>query len=136
MFFIIIWREKSDWCYKRNVDETGYITYDSLDFFFSQKIDISVRSSIHLGKKNPVTHYDMHSPVTYDHMNKPFLLIVKPRSRRIVYNCPEAKILKNHDTFQINCILGVCLARLEIEFGKFFYFPLSILHLWFNTRLC
>lgn len=100
-----------------------------LIFFFSQKIDISVRSSIHLGKKNPVTHYDMHSPVTYDHMNKPFLLIVKPRSRRIVYNCPEAKILKNHDTFQINCILGVCLARLEIEFGKFFYFPLSILHL-------
>ena len=65
----------------------------------------------------------MHSPVTYDHMNKPFLLIVKPRSRRIVYNCLEAKILKNHDTFQINCILGVCLARLEIEFGKFFYFP-------------
>ena len=80
-----------------------------LTFFLSQKIDISVRSSIHLEKKNPVTHYDMYSPVTYDHMNKTFLLTVKPRSRRIVYNCLEAKILKNHDIFQINCILGVWL---------------------------
>lgn len=100
-----------------------------LTFFLSQKIDISATSSIHLEKKNPVTHYDMHSPVTYDHMNKPLLLTVKPRSRRRVYNCLEAKILKNHDTFQINCILGVCLARLEIEFGKDFYFLLSILNL-------